>query len=153
MARATGSYPVGHGFKSNLRYHWPVGQAAKTPPFHGGNGSSILPRVTKKRTHTFRVCVLFLLPRSRVRRGVCAAYAGVRIRHSEIDKLACQAQSERIFAAGEILPLYSLSKGASSQTFCVFAKQNDDFSRQAKLCFSLLATKYILPRGFLNPKA
>jgi hypothetical protein len=45
------------------------------------------------------------------------------------------------------------AKGASSQTFCVFAKQNDDFSRQAKLCFSLLATKYILPRGFLNPKA
>ena len=49
MARATGSYPVGHGFKSNLRYQIrPVGQAAKTPPFHGGNGSSILPRVTKK---------------------------------------------------------------------------------------------------------
>ena len=47
LARATGSYPVGHGFKSNLRYHRPVGQAAKTPPFHGGNGSSILPRVTK----------------------------------------------------------------------------------------------------------
>ena len=28
----------------------PVGQAVKTPPFHGGNRSSILPRVTKKRT-------------------------------------------------------------------------------------------------------
>ena len=27
---------------------WPVGQAAKTPPFHGGNTSSILVRVTKK---------------------------------------------------------------------------------------------------------
>ena len=26
----------------------PVGQAVKTPPFHGGNGSSILPRVTSK---------------------------------------------------------------------------------------------------------
>ena len=26
---------------------WLVGQAAKTPPFHGSNGSSILPRVTK----------------------------------------------------------------------------------------------------------
>ena len=62
MARATGSYPVGHGFKSNSRYqvvrqYWrtthirPVGQAAKTPPFHGGNGSSILPRVTKKGIH------------------------------------------------------------------------------------------------------
>ena len=48
LARATGSYPVGHGFKSNLRYQRPVGQAAKTPPFHGGNGSSILPRVTSK---------------------------------------------------------------------------------------------------------
>ena len=64
LARATGSYPVGHGFKSNSRYQTqnadilsafcvirPVGQAAKTPPFHGGNGSSILPRVTKK-AHT-----------------------------------------------------------------------------------------------------
>ena len=46
LARAIGSYPIGRGFKSNFRYHWPVGQAAKTPPFHGGNGSSILPRVT-----------------------------------------------------------------------------------------------------------
>ncbi len=27
---------------------WPVGQAVKTPPFHGGNRSSILLRVTKK---------------------------------------------------------------------------------------------------------
>ena len=27
----------------------PVGQAAKTPPFHGGNSSSILLRVTNKK--------------------------------------------------------------------------------------------------------
>ena len=27
---------------------WPVGQAVKTPPFHGGNTSSILVRVTNK---------------------------------------------------------------------------------------------------------
>jgi hypothetical protein len=26
---------------------WPVGQAVKTPPFHGDNGGSIPPRVTK----------------------------------------------------------------------------------------------------------
>ncbi len=64
LARATGSYPVGHGFKSNSRYHRPVGQAAKTPPFHGGNGSSILPRVTKKRTHT-KWCVFFFCAPSR----------------------------------------------------------------------------------------
>ncbi len=60
MARATGSYPVGHGFKSNSRYQQfqrasvgilrPVGQEAKTPPFHGGNRSSILLRVTTKST-------------------------------------------------------------------------------------------------------
>ena len=58
LARAIGSYPIGRGFKSNFRYHWrggsiyrairPVGQAVKTPPFHGGNGGSIPPRVTKK---------------------------------------------------------------------------------------------------------
>ena len=59
LARATGSYPVGHGFKSNSRYHRPVGQAAKTPPFHGGNGSSILPRVTKKITSELCSDVIF----------------------------------------------------------------------------------------------
>ena len=56
LARAIGSYPIGRGFKSNFRYHGtgngpairPVGQAAKTPPFHGGNGGSIPPRVRKK---------------------------------------------------------------------------------------------------------
>ena len=54
LARAFGSYPEGRGFKSNFRYQplaivgglRPGGQAAKTPPFHGGNTSSILVRVT-----------------------------------------------------------------------------------------------------------
>ena len=56
LARAFGSYPEGRGFKSNFRYQLfayvkglrPGGQAAKTPPFHGGNTSSILVRVTNK---------------------------------------------------------------------------------------------------------
>ena len=79
LARATGSYPVGHGFKSNSRYQTfirrifrrindirPVGQAAKTPPFHGGNRSSILLRVTKRnKSELFRksklVRIYFLL--------------------------------------------------------------------------------------------
>ena len=72
MARARGSYPRCHRFKSSRRYHsqeaeaipplgniilrncsrpawatWPVGQVVKTPPFHGGNTSSSLVRVTK----------------------------------------------------------------------------------------------------------
>ena len=47
LARAFGSYPKCHRFKSSYSHHRPVGQAAKTPPFHGGNMSSILVRVTK----------------------------------------------------------------------------------------------------------
>ena len=61
LARAIGSYPIGRGFKSNFRYHqWPVGQAVKTPPFHGGNRSSILLRVTKKNIRTVFGCFLFI---------------------------------------------------------------------------------------------
>ncbi len=71
LARATGSYPVGHGFKSNSRYHRPVGQAAKTPPFHGGNGSSILPRVTKKGTDEQSSSVPFLVTRVAIARYFC----------------------------------------------------------------------------------
>ena len=49
MARASGSYPAGRWFKSDRRYHLrPVGQAVKTPPFHGGNMGSIPVRVTRK---------------------------------------------------------------------------------------------------------
>ena len=55
LARATGSYPVGRGFKSNFRYQRPVGQGAKTPPFHGGNRSSNLLRVTKNPVRKRRI--------------------------------------------------------------------------------------------------
>ena len=48
LARAFGSYPECRWFESNCRYQfWPGGQEVKTPPFHGGNTSSILVRVTK----------------------------------------------------------------------------------------------------------
>ena len=47
LARAFGSYPECRWFESNCRYQfWPGGQEVKTPPFHGGNTSSILVRVT-----------------------------------------------------------------------------------------------------------
>ena len=47
-ARASGSYPAGHRFKSHFRHQiWPVGQAVKTRPFHGCNMGSIPVRVTK----------------------------------------------------------------------------------------------------------
>ena len=84
LARAIGSYPIGRGFKSNFRYQHkadvvnnkiclmirPVGQAVKTPPFHGGNSSSILLRVTKnKKENAMRSLFLFFMscPRMRTR--------------------------------------------------------------------------------------
>ena len=67
MVRAAGSYPAGRWFESDRRYHEnkrrkrrfnikaeksakrsrPLGQAVKTPPFHGGNMGSIPVGVTK----------------------------------------------------------------------------------------------------------
>ena len=47
LARVLGSYPIGRWFESCCRYHSrPVGQAVKTPPFHGGIMGSIPVRVT-----------------------------------------------------------------------------------------------------------
>ncbi len=57
LARAIGSYPAGHKFKSYCRYHhflkwlkatkkWPHRLAVRSPPFHGGNSSSNLLGVT-----------------------------------------------------------------------------------------------------------
>ena len=92
LARAIGSYPIGRGFKSNFRYHaWqslcqrnavcrdlfrPVGQEAKTPPFHGGNGSSILPRVTNLPAN----CIYGPLVK-RLRHRPFTAVTGVRFSH------------------------------------------------------------------------
>ena len=48
LARASGSYPAGRWFKSDIRYHSRlVGQAVKTRPFHGCNSGSIPLRVTR----------------------------------------------------------------------------------------------------------
>ncbi len=56
MVRAAGSYPAGRKFESHRRYQQtavsrfkrPLGQAVKTPPFHGGNMGSIPVGVTKE---------------------------------------------------------------------------------------------------------
>ena len=72
MVRASGSYPEGPKFESHRRYHdyntefsfniWPVGQAVKTPPFHGGNMGSSPVRVTKickKTSYFYEVFIVF----------------------------------------------------------------------------------------------
>ena len=71
MVRASGSYPEGHKFESHRRYHayntefsfniWPVGQAVKTPPFHGGNMGSSPVRVTSKNLKRMQFALGFLL--------------------------------------------------------------------------------------------
>ena len=51
LARACGSYPQCHWFESNYSHHilyGPLVKRPKTPPFHGGNTSSNLVRVTKR---------------------------------------------------------------------------------------------------------
>ena len=65
---------------------WPVGQAVKTPPFHGGNMGSIPVRVTKNRQvsrGTCRFCFMVLLP--------------VRFLYKEKTPYDCSSQSYGVF--------------------------------------------------------
>ena len=78
LARAFGSYPKCRRFKSYFRYHIrPGGQAVKTPPFHGGNTSSILVRVTKHflRQHRYKVRCCF----TKCRCGGIGRHKGLKI--------------------------------------------------------------------------
>ena len=110
LARATGSYPVGHGFKSNSRYHGPLVKRLRHRPFTAVTGVRFSHGSPIRKAHCNR-SALFLL----VTRGLEENYAmrrlvrrivGVRIRRSEIGELAHQAQSVRIFVADEILPCF-----------------------------------------------
>ena len=76
MVRAAGSYPAGRWFESDRRYQIisgdksltysgvsarrPLGQAVKTPPFHGGNMGSIPVGVTKKIEHQIGALIFLL---------------------------------------------------------------------------------------------
>ena len=64
LARAIGSYPAGHKFKSYCRYQiWPHRQAVKTSPFHGEvSGSNPLGVTIKKPERNLRF--FFFFPKS-----------------------------------------------------------------------------------------
>ena len=79
MARAFGSYPKCRRFESYFRYQRPGGQAVKTPPFHGGNTSSILVRVTIAPL-TFVRGVIHILRRC----GGIGRHKGLKIPRSKI---------------------------------------------------------------------
>ena len=62
LARACGSYPQCHRFKSSYsHHHGPVVKRPKTPPFHGGNTGSNPVRVTKNPVHASGRDSYFLL--------------------------------------------------------------------------------------------
>ena len=85
----------------------------------------------KKRTP---IGVLFLCPRHspvRSRSAREAARNGVRIRRSELDKLACQAKSVRIFAEGEY-PVAFLLGRQSASFFCARGTAPFDHAPPAK---------------------
>ena len=69
LARASGSYPAGRWFKSDIRYQIRrVGQAVKTRPFHGCNMGSIPVRVTIKDGYRSRCpSFIFMVTRTRNR--------------------------------------------------------------------------------------
>ena len=120
LARATGSYPVGHGFKSNLRYHRPVGQAAKTPPFHGGNGSSILPRVTKKETSEQNSDVSFFISYWELNAPTVLVRRRFAVLLCKTTALAVEQNSE-LSEAKHILPRVTKNKkGAHSAPFLFY---------------------------------
>ena len=59
LARAIGSYPIGHWFESCRSHHiWPVGQEVKTTPFHGVIMGSIPVRVTIQQIRKSRIIVV-----------------------------------------------------------------------------------------------
>ena len=85
LARASGSYPAGRWFKSDIRYHKrPVGQAVKTRPFHGCNMGSIPVRVTNHKKAPQQWCFSFFVvgdpyviePSANM---LCVICAGIRI--------------------------------------------------------------------------
>ena len=66
LARACGSYPQCHRFKSSYsHHHGPVVKRPKTPPFHGGNTGSNPVRVTKTTPTLYGWVLFFCLQKGR----------------------------------------------------------------------------------------
>ena len=108
LARAFGSYPKCRRFKSYFRYHIrPGGQAVKTPPFHGGNTSSILVRVTTHflRQHRYKVRCYF----TKCRCGGIGRHKGLKIPRTNTPyrfKSGHRHQKSRSHFVGGIFPYY-----------------------------------------------
>ncbi len=100
MVIAAGSYPAGRWFESDRRYQKtrrnailyiafacltrksaprPLGQAVKTPPFHGGNMGSIPVGVTKKKHIRNEYAFLFVIFTSRKPRSFTRPFTKSRL--------------------------------------------------------------------------
>ena len=107
MARASGSYPAGRWFKSDIRYHSrPGGQEVKTRPFHGCNMGSIPVRVTIEKRTPFSRCPFFYVIRTQDRthsRRPCASNMG--------SKHCSAASVSEALSGGQIPVRFALPKG------------------------------------------
>ncbi len=132
LARASGSYPAGRWFKSDIRYHSrPVGQAVKTRPFHGCNMGSIPVRVTKKGSRT-NVLLFFFVSRTHIEHTPSAAHLeygfAFAARRSESSLLRRRASKYSFAEIPVLLVRFSLSLGHQQKkdtTRCPFLLLGD----------------------------
>ena len=128
LARASGSYPAGRWFKSDYRYHFgSLVKRLRHRPFTAVTGVRFSHGSPKKNTCTSCRCS-FLSSRvhstckrlpflrskmttSAVKRNFAFRFSetGVRILRVKPSRARSGSLRAKIFAAGEILPLYSLS--------------------------------------------
>ena len=128
----------------------PVGQAVKTPPFHGGNMGSIPVRVTKKGTGAHKCSCSFFADPSRTH-FVRKAHDWVRISRPKIGKRLAQqgilqAVSVQIFAPRAKFPcVRELSCAQRTIGFAYLARRSESglrsktFSRRRACKYSRLA--------------
>ena len=130
MARASGSYPAGRWFKSDRRYHLrPVGQAVKTPPFHGGNMGSIPVRVTNQEQLPNGSCSLTFF--HSLSKTVGAARKEVPAKYGDI------AQLVRAFA--------SHARGHGFEPHCLYQWKRHSFMEDGCFCLFIAGSIFYVP--------
>ena len=108
LARATGSYPVGHGFKSNLRYHGPLVKRLRHRPFTAVTGVRFSHGSPIRKAHCKSSALFLLVTRGLEETTQCDGSSVVLLEFAFAAKtvweLAHKRSGVRIFVEDEILP-------------------------------------------------
>ena len=117
LARACGSYPQCHRFKSSYsHHHGPVVKRPKTPPFHGGNTGSNPVRVTKQHLPFMGGCCFFQKIRDENPWG-SSKQPETRVRVSGLWSHEYGKMFRVPFATVETLPTQSIPSGSPKIPF------------------------------------